>query len=304
MKNLSIQMRMNVKSCYFRSVLSSLLILALFSLSSCNEQKQKIKSSETLIIEEAASAAYDADLEKAKEIIYSLPSPLETAMLLKRSKASYNETLLNPHSKSDDYSTQKLQAINMGIYLADLCYASIHEQNQTTIHYMLATQDIAKELGLMNLIDEDTKERLEDNYYDRDSVIYIISEALMNSNAFLQDNGHSHVHSLVLYGGWLEGLYLASEMAKESSTLNMILYQRILDQGISVEIIEDMLSRYQSNAQIAEIGEDIKKLEKRFTELGASMSEKVFDESISEEVSDSFNILFELISKTRNKYTS
>jgi len=65
-----------------------------------------------------------------------------------------------------------------------------------------------------------------------------------------------------------------------------------------------MLSRYQSNAQIAEIGEDIKKLEKRFTELGASMSEKVFDESISEEVSDSFNILFELISKTRNKYTS
>jgi hypothetical protein len=35
------------------------------------------------------------DIDKAKKIFYSLPSPLETAMLIKSAGAKYDEELLN-----------------------------------------------------------------------------------------------------------------------------------------------------------------------------------------------------------------
>ncbi len=49
-----------------------------------------------------ASGTLDAEtqeqLNTAKRIFYSLPSPLETAMLIKNAGAAYNEELMNPVS--------------------------------------------------------------------------------------------------------------------------------------------------------------------------------------------------------------
>ncbi len=267
------------------------------------EESEKSKSTER-IIKKAAIHTQDDDLAKAKSIIFSLPSPLETAILLKRVNAKYNADLLNPHNKSNNYNTQKAQALNMGIYLADLCYASIHEQNQTTIHYMLAAQDIADNLGLLNLVDVSVKDRLEANYFNRDSVIYIISETLMNSNAFLQENKNSPVHSIVLYGGWIEGLYLATEMAKEADKMNVRLYKRILDQGISLEILHEMIEKYEETANVDDLLKDLKQLEKSFLLLDESLADELDSETVNPELSYKFDALFNLISITRNKYTS
>ena len=44
-------------------------------------------------------------LNTAKRIFYSLPSPLETAMLIKNAGAVYNEELLNPTGNTSMYIT-------------------------------------------------------------------------------------------------------------------------------------------------------------------------------------------------------
>lgn len=46
-------------------------------------------------------------LQSARQIFYSLPSPLETAMILKRAGAKYNEEILNPVENITRYSTNK-----------------------------------------------------------------------------------------------------------------------------------------------------------------------------------------------------
>ena len=56
------------------------------------------------------------DINQAKKIFYSLPSPLETAMLIKTAGATYNEKLLNPLSNQSGYTTNKSMALNLGIY--------------------------------------------------------------------------------------------------------------------------------------------------------------------------------------------
>ncbi len=128
------------------------------------------------------------DINNAKQIFYSLPSPLETAMLIKSAGASYNEELLNPVSNATKYTTNKTMALNLGIYTTDLSFASLFDQTQTSIKYMNAAKVMADGLGILDAIDASTIERLEENINNRDMIMDIISETFMSSSSFLTEN--------------------------------------------------------------------------------------------------------------------
>jgi len=50
--------------------------------------------------------------EKAQKVFYSLPSPIETALLLKRAGAKFNDEYLNPIDNSTKYTSTKKMALN------------------------------------------------------------------------------------------------------------------------------------------------------------------------------------------------
>lgn len=77
-----------------------------------------------------------ADINRAQQVFYALPSPVETAYLIQNSGVSYNMDLSNPTANVDNYSTTMQKALNFGVYGADLSYASLFNQTQTTIQYM------------------------------------------------------------------------------------------------------------------------------------------------------------------------
>ena len=144
-------------------------------------------------------------LKDAKKVMLSLPSPIETAMLIKRAGAKYNESLLNPTSNASNYTTNKSMAIAMGVYGADLSYASIFDQTQTVMKYMATSKKLADALGLLSSIDQNIIKRMESNVNDRDSIIRIISETFMNSNSSLKEDNRPALAALILTGGWIEG---------------------------------------------------------------------------------------------------
>jgi len=67
------------------------------------------------------------------KIFHAAPSPMETASLIKRSGASFHADALNGADRASDYTTSDAQAINLGIYGADLSYATIFEENSTSL---------------------------------------------------------------------------------------------------------------------------------------------------------------------------
>ncbi len=107
-----------------------------------------------------ASGTLDAEtqeqLNTAKRIFYSLPSPLETAMLIKNAGAEYNEELLNPTGNTSMYITSKSKALNLGVYSTDLSYASLFDQTQATLDYIGAAKVMADGLNILDAIDEET----------------------------------------------------------------------------------------------------------------------------------------------------
>src|SRR5512145_749688 len=101
---------------YLRLV-SLIVISGIFLLNdSCKSGKRSQDGKEVGIEDFLTEEDIFDDIDKAKKIFYSLPSPLETAMLLKSAGATYNEMVLNDLANVEKYSTNKSKALNLGIY--------------------------------------------------------------------------------------------------------------------------------------------------------------------------------------------
>jgi len=218
-----------------------LLFALIVAFPSCKGDKSKEKGKEVSLEDFISGEDIFDDIDKAKKIFYSLPSPLETAMLIKSAGGEYNELLLNPLGNVDKYNTNKSMALNLGIYMTDLSFCSLFDQTQTSLNYMDATRKLAEGMDIKDAIDEETMVRLEENLNNRDVVMDIISETFLNSSSYLKENERQAVAAIVLVGGWVEGLYLATQLVGEKTIEGNKLVDRIAEQKLSFSIVDRML---------------------------------------------------------------
>lgn len=248
------------------------ILLAAVLLTGCGSDKQKSGSGEISLDETEMDADLLEDINSAKQIFYSLPSPLETALLLKSAGAVYNEELLNPVENTGNYTTNRSRALNLGIYTTDLSFASLYDQTQTSIRYMNAAKEMADGLGILDAIDANTIDRLEENINNRDAIMDIISETFMNSSSFLTENERPALASIVLVGGWIEGLYIATNLVGDDPIEDNKLVERIVDQKLSFNIVLALLEDNKDNTDIAGIIEDINDLKETFDKITITTS--------------------------------
>jgi hypothetical protein len=212
-------------------------------------------------------------LNTAKRIFYSLPSPLETAMLIKNAGAVYNEELLNPTGNTSMYITSRSKALNLGVYSTDLSYASLFDQTQATLDYIAAAKEMADGLNILDAISEETIETLENNINNRELIIDIISETLMNSSSFLKENVLEATASVILVGGWMEGLYIATSLVDESKLKGNKLVERIVDQKLSLDIMINLLEQTPEDEDANAVLEDVKALKAVFDKITIEQGE-------------------------------
>ena len=246
--------------------LTAILIIAVL-MAGCGSEKKKSGSDGLSLSDSEMDAGILEDVNSAKQIFYSLPSPLETAMLIKNAGASYNEDLLNSVDNTSEYTTNKSMALNLGIYTTDLSFASLFDQTQTSIRYMNAAKRMADGLGILDAIDNNTIDMLEENINNRDRIMDIISETFMNSSSFLQENERPALATIVLVGGWVEGLYIASNLVGDASIEGNKLVERIVDQKLSFDIVIQLLEDNKDNIDVAEILNDIGDLKVTFDKI-------------------------------------
>jgi hypothetical protein len=240
-----------------------LLVLSLVN-NSCKSGKAK-QDKETGLESFLTEEDIFDDIDKAKKIFYSLPSPLETAMLLKSAGISYDEQVLNDLGSVDKYSTNKSKAVNLGIYTTDLSFASLFDQPQTSLKYMDATKKLANEMGISDAVDEETMNRLKQNLNNRDIVMDVISETFLNTSAYLKENDQQAVAAMVLVGGWVEGLYIGTRMIGNNPVEGNKLVDRIAEQKLSFSIVERMLQDNRKNQK----GEENRDIIEMINELHA-----------------------------------
>lgn len=250
------------------------MLVFLFSgmLAGCRSGDRKTSERDRSVEVIMDNAAIYEDIQKAERIFNALPSPLESAMLVKSAGAQFNESLLNPVDNTRNYITNKSMALNLGIYTCDLSVASLYDQTQLIINYMNAAKKMADGLGILDAIEEETINRLEENINNREAIMDIVSETFMNSNSYLEENGQPAVAAIVLVGGWMEGLYISTQLVDIKDLNGNKLVSRIIDQKLSVDILLSLLESSKGNPAVDELIEQITRIKLIFDKIKLTTS--------------------------------
>ncbi len=249
-----------------------LLLITAALLAGCKQGGKRSKDEGAVSIPGGSAAIYD-DIKQAERIFYTLPSPLESAMLIKSAGAVFNEGLLNPVENTRNYLTNRSRALNLGIYTCDLSFASLYDQTQLIIDYMNAAKAMADGLGILDAIADADLDRLEENIHDTETIMDIISQTYLNSSSYLEDNGQPAMAAIILAGGWIEGLYLSTQLVDMNNFRGNRLVGRIVDQKLSVDILLNLLNDNKGHPVIDELILQVAKIKKVFDKVTLTTSQ-------------------------------
>ncbi|MCW3086309.1 MAG: hypothetical protein JWP12_3675 [Bacteroidetes bacterium] len=254
---------------YNSTIRYSILIALAATVSSCGSTAS---DNENVAGTDTAANVNSGKDTKAQNVFYSIPSPIETTSLLKAAGAKYNASYLNPIENVSKYSTAASRALNLGIYGSDLSFTSIFDQTQESMLYLRCTNKLATSLGISGAFDESTTSRIESNLENRDSLLTIISDSYWNADSYLKENGQPGVSALIIAGGWIEGLYIATKIAGDTKNADIV--TRIGEQKLSLDNLVALLESYKSsNDGVNDMYNQFSELKKIYDTIPAKPSE-------------------------------
>ncbi|HAW52020.1 MAG TPA: hypothetical protein DCX54_06785 [Flavobacteriales bacterium] len=205
------------------------------------------------------------------EIIRGIPAPVELVALIKASGAEYSESMLNPTENSESYTTSYRQALNLGIYGADLGYINMYEKTISSLSYLNAVKEMADLIKVGQFFDFVTLKRLSSNKENIDSLLFITTSNFNRMDEYLRDQGRADLSVLSVAGAWLEGIYISCQVSK--ATGNAELVERIGEQKVALADICLMLNQYGGDENMVKIAADFEKINKVFAAVSMTSTE-------------------------------
>ena len=207
--------------------------LMFFSCSLENDDNNQDRVEEKLVLDQN---------EKMEAVYYSIPSPMETTIILKRNYPKFSANLLFPDINIHEIHDNQIRALILGIISTDLNYAMLSERKLETNRLINKVIEIAQILHLDGVVNSSIKDRIEKNLNNKDSMQIIIGNTFWEIENKLKEDHKEELSALIVAGGWIEGLYLATNMANMDSSnkplQNIIADQKIVHENL-IELISD-----------------------------------------------------------------
>jgi hypothetical protein len=194
---------------------------------------------------------------------YSVPTPNELFEIIKLQGGKQQMNLVNSLDNSENYVDVKSKALNFGVYSADVTYLSCFGIGIDFLKYFKKIEELGEELGISGAFDEGVMERIENNEANSDSLFMISNDTYYNSYMYLEENQKGVELSLIMVGGYIESLYIITNLVKTYSDTDPIV-EKIGDQKVVMENLIDFISQYGDDASVAEVITDLKSLSEVF----------------------------------------
>ncbi len=258
---------------------AAVVLLVVFSIS-CGEEtpprdyNRALLEADTLVME--APGVADESLER---IIQAIPSPIEMSALLLSADAEYSETVLNQTSNYDAYTTSHKQALNLGVFGADLGYLNLYKKTGTSLEYLKTIKQLSEDLKVGQFFDFDHLKELSGSEDNVDSLLTISTRNFSQMNRHLREEKRGKISVLIVTGTFIEGLHMACQTVK-SKPIDRV-KERIGEQQYSVEALLAILKVYEKDARIAELIAAFEGLKESMTEVKIEIIRK---EPVMEEI--------------------
>lgn len=206
------------------------------------------------------------------ELLNAMPNPIEMTDLIKSSGVEYDNSLLNKPENIEKYNAEYQIALNLGVYSVDLGYANLHNKTQDAIRFLDATRKMAEGLKVAQFFDFEKIKKITQESKDMNELILTTGLGLTAMRQKLEEDKRGEVLTLMVIGGWVESLYLATQVAEKAN--KPALNEKIADQKFVVEAILKELEPNKSVSKHIEIlYNDLQKIGESYKNISAEPQE-------------------------------
>jgi hypothetical protein len=251
----------------FAGFILPLLIISFTCLTSCKnrtfkKEQKKVEKEQVKVIE-----------NQIETNVYPLPTSVEVIKMLTELQVGYIIGISNPVVNSKKYFSSSTRAINLGVFGADLSYATLYNIQQEVINYLDAIRSLSNELNMSKIYNEDLYTKIKQNYDNRDELVKILTGAFNDTYAYLSDNDQQPLALLVVGGAWVEGMYLTthvSEAAYQVAGISRVL----LEQKKSFELFLEITKPYVNDPSVSDFVKLLDPVKKVYEGIGTSLTEQ------------------------------
>lgn len=211
----------------------------------------------------------ETQTEQITETFFQVPSPGEMLTFIKMvgGKNNKNVSFLNSPDNQKNYTDNKSKALNFGIYSCDLSYCSIFEIGSEALKYFKVVKQLGDQIGVSSAIQPAVLKRLEGNLGNPDSLSVITDDVYFSSFETLEQGKQGPTLSLVVSGGWIESLFIATSLAKYDVKSPVV--ERLADQKYTLDNLLEFLKKYEKDdANVASVVKDFTDLQAEFNKIG------------------------------------
>jgi hypothetical protein len=246
-------------------VIIPFLILGFSGLTSCKD-KTAAKKQKKAEVEQVKSI--QKEIEKN---VYPLPTSASVIKMLTELEVGFILGITNPAENIKKYYTSASRSVNLGVYGADLSYATLYNIQQEVNTYMDVIRGLANDLNMSKIYNAALYDSIKKNFDNRDRLVQILTNAFNDTYAYMSENDQQSLALLVVGGAWVEGMYLTthvSEAAYQVSGISKVL----LEQKKSFELYIDLTKPYMEDPMISDFVKNLEPINKVYAGLGTSLT--------------------------------
>lgn len=242
----------------------SILVFGVFLLFACSSEQtnsqeldipDSVKNAPTLKMKEVGQEVID-------DLVQNVSSPIEMAALIKKAGVPFSKDYLSNPDLVDSYNSTFDKALNLGIYGADLGYLNMYDKTSLIINHITAIKKLTEALKIGQFFDFSTLKRLASNNENLDSLMYISTSSFNKMDRYLRESNRSNASTLMVAGVWIEGLYLATQVAEKTNSKEI--NERIAEQKISLNDLIIVLKVYGYDQNFKSIINDFEEIKSVF----------------------------------------
>jgi len=261
-------MKFNIKTKSLKMLL--VFVAASFFIISCNNGTKKNTS----------TATEDKSIkEDIQEYVYPLVSSFDITKMLIDIEATYIVDIANDAANVEKYLTEQSKAVNLGVYSADLAYATTYNQKLQVQNYFKAIESLVGDLELTAVVNNELADKIEDSLDDTDALVGIITNLVEDTYSYLNKQGRKELSHLILAGSAFEGLYLTTHIS-ENTMLNPKIVETILYQKEPLMKLEEMMAEFKDSELSADVYANVVKINAVFAqeESNSAITQEQFEE--------------------------
>jgi hypothetical protein len=230
------------------TILKLLTVIMLISVCSCRNNNTRQGGLGFPIADSVpAGEAEKLSEEAVADIVQNIASPVEIAAILQSIEVPFSAEYLAPTQGADRLTTNFQKAVMLGIYGADLGYLNMYEKTGNSVDVLSTIKRLADGLRVGQFFDFETIKRLSVSKSNLDSLLFLSVNSYNQIDRYLRDNKRGAISALMIAGVWIEGQYLATQVAM--SYPDRILRDRVGEQKIILGDLLMLLRPYRESGE-------------------------------------------------------